>query len=89
MGAERVLREFLSYRTPAPLFLPKGQGFNGKSLDTPVVLPTWLSEEDVKHYTSKFEQKGFTGGLNYYRNLDRYVFLPCLFSLLLIPAAAD
>ncbi|KAJ6770955.1 EPOXIDE HYDROLASE [Salix koriyanagi] len=71
MGAERVLREFLSYRTPAPLFLPKGQGFNGKSLDTPVVLPTWLSEEDVKYYTSKFEQKGFTGGLNYYRNLDR------------------
>ncbi|KAF9673271.1 hypothetical protein SADUNF_Sadunf10G0006900 [Salix dunnii] len=71
MGTERVLMECLSYRTPAPLFLPKGQGFNGKSLDTPIVLPTWLSEEDVKYYTSKFEQKGFAGGLNYYRNLDR------------------
>ncbi|PNT14097.1 hypothetical protein POPTR_010G010800v4 [Populus trichocarpa] len=71
IGTEKVLKEFLTYRTPAPIFLPKGQGFNGKPLDTPVVLPSWLSEEDVKYYTSKFEQKGFTGGLNYYRNLDR------------------
>ncbi|KAL9353527.1 hypothetical protein Peur_056207 [Populus x canadensis] len=71
IGTEKVLKEFLTYRTPAPLFIPKGQGFNGKPLDTPIVLPSWLSEEDVKYYTSKYEQKGFTGGLNYYRNLDR------------------
>ncbi|KAJ8766760.1 hypothetical protein K2173_007827 [Erythroxylum novogranatense] len=70
MGTERVMKEFLAYRTPGPLFLPKGKGF-GKPLDSPIELPSWLSEEDVKYYVSKFEKKGFTGGLNYYRNLDR------------------
>lgn len=69
------MKEFLTYRTPGPIFLPKGKGFGGP-LDSPIVLPSWLSEEDVKYYTSKFEKKGFTGGLNFYRNLDLYVPLP-------------
>ncbi|KAJ4824135.1 hypothetical protein Tsubulata_051535 [Turnera subulata] len=69
MGTERVMKEFLTYRTPGPLFFPKGKGF-GHPLDVPIALPPWLSEEDVQYYTSKFEKKGFTGGLNYYRNLD-------------------
>ncbi|GAV65331.1 Abhydrolase_6 domain-containing protein [Cephalotus follicularis] len=33
-------------------------------------LPSWLSEEDINHYATKFNQKGFTGGVNYYRALD-------------------
>ncbi|PNT14096.1 hypothetical protein POPTR_010G010700v4 [Populus trichocarpa] len=70
-GTERVLKELLTHRVAGPLFLPKGKGLNGAPLDAPIVLPSWLSEEDFKYYTNKFEQKGFTGGLNYYRNLDR------------------
>ncbi|GMP60841.1 hypothetical protein CsSME_00023543 [Camellia sinensis var. sinensis] len=69
MGTKRVLKNFLTYRNPGPLFLPKGKGF-GDSPDTPIALPSWLSEEDVDYYATKYEQTGFTGGLNYYRALD-------------------
>jgi pimeloyl-ACP methyl ester carboxylesterase len=33
--------------------------------------PTWLTEQDLRVYVEAFERTGFTGGLNYYRNLDR------------------
>ncbi|MFG3366830.1 alpha/beta fold hydrolase [Streptomyces sp. NPDC090032] len=33
--------------------------------------PHWLSDEELAYYVKTFEQTGFTGGLNYYRNLDR------------------
>ncbi|EXC03945.1 Epoxide hydrolase 2 [Morus notabilis] len=70
IGIDRVLREFLTYRHPGPLFLPKGKGFE-RPVDVPISLPDWLSEEDLKYYVSKFEKTGFTGGINYYRNIDR------------------
>ncbi|XP_002516953.3 epoxide hydrolase A [Ricinus communis] len=69
LGTERVIKEFLTYRYPGPLFLPKGKAFN-RSPENPLVLPSWLSEEDAQYYVGKFEEKGFTGGLNLYRNLD-------------------
>lgn len=69
MGTARVLKNFLTYRQPVTLFLPKGKGF-GDSPDTPIVLPSWLTEEDVNYYVTKYDKRGFTGGLNYYRNLD-------------------
>jgi pimeloyl-ACP methyl ester carboxylesterase len=31
----------------------------------------WLSEEDLDVYVESFERTGFTGGLNWYRNIDR------------------
>src|SRR2546421_168131 len=34
-------------------------------------VPPWLSEDDVRVYVETFERTGFTGGLNYYRNIDR------------------
>jgi pimeloyl-ACP methyl ester carboxylesterase len=33
--------------------------------------PAWLSEEDLDVYVRAFERTGFSGGLNYYRNIDR------------------
>jgi pimeloyl-ACP methyl ester carboxylesterase len=39
--------------------------------DEPPRRPSWLAEEDLEVYVSSFERTGFTGGLNYYRNLDR------------------
>ncbi len=33
--------------------------------------PEWLSEEDLEVYVETFERTGFTGGLNWYRNIDR------------------
>ncbi|CAL5198909.1 unnamed protein product [Lathyrus oleraceus] len=69
IGTERVLKEFFTYRNPGPLYLPKGKGF-GHPNDSPIVLPSWLSEEECKYYASKFDKTGFTGALNYYRNID-------------------
>jgi pimeloyl-ACP methyl ester carboxylesterase len=31
----------------------------------------WLSEQELAVYVKAFEQTGFTGGLNWYRNIDR------------------
>ncbi len=33
--------------------------------------PDWLAEEDLQVYIDAFEKTGFTGGLNWYRNMDR------------------
>jgi len=33
--------------------------------------PAWLSEEELNVYVEAFERTGFTGGLNWYRNIDR------------------
>jgi pimeloyl-ACP methyl ester carboxylesterase len=50
--------------------VPPGRGFLD-ILTEPEVLPDWLDESDVDTFTSEFEPTGFTGGLNWYRNLDR------------------
>jgi pimeloyl-ACP methyl ester carboxylesterase len=33
--------------------------------------PRWLSEQELGVYVEAFERTGFTGGLNWYRNIDR------------------
>ncbi|KAL8481474.1 hypothetical protein ACS0TY_027836 [Phlomoides rotata] len=66
IGTKSVLKNFLAYRKPGPLYLPKGKAFP----DTPITLPPWLSEQDVDYYAAKYEATGFTGPLNYYRALD-------------------
>ncbi|KAI4349680.1 hypothetical protein L6164_010240 [Bauhinia variegata] len=68
-GTARIIKKFLASRDPRPPCVPKEIGFGGKP-GTHVALPSWLSEEDVNYYATKFDQKGFTGALNYYRALD-------------------
>jgi pimeloyl-ACP methyl ester carboxylesterase len=46
----------------------------GGVLDTcpePDVLPEWLTEADLDVYVAEYADRGFTGGLNWYRNHDR------------------
>ncbi|KAL3505703.1 hypothetical protein ACH5RR_031085 [Cinchona calisaya] len=69
IGVKNFMKKILTYRTPSPLFFPKGKGLGGLP-DSPDVLPSWLTEEDVDYYVSKFEKTGFTGGVNYYRALN-------------------
>lgn len=38
---------------------------------TPPGLPPWLEEKDLNEAAEEFQRTGFTGGLNYYRNMDR------------------
>jgi len=51
-------------------------------LDTaslPETLPGWLTEQDIDVFSRTFEQTGFRGGLNWYRNIDRlWEFTPFL-----------
>ncbi len=39
----------------------------------PDTLPPWLTEEDLDYYVAQYEQSGFRGPLNWYRNIDRNV----------------
>ena len=34
-------------------------------------LPGWLSAAELDRYVEEFRRTGFTGGLNWYRNMDR------------------
>ncbi|KAI9196579.1 hypothetical protein LWI28_025134 [Acer negundo] len=70
LSTETILKEFFSYRNPGPLFLPKGKGF-GHSPDAQITLPSWLPKEEFNYYCTKYEKKGFTSGINYYRNIDK------------------
>ena len=37
----------------------------------PAPLPAWLTEEDLDYYVAQYEQSGFRGPINWYRNIDR------------------
>jgi len=52
--------------------------------------PPWFSQKDLDYYIGEFTRAGFTGGLNYYRNIDsnwelmkpytdRFIDIPVLF----------
>ena len=74
---------------------PDAEGFIDR-IPEPDGLPDWLSQDELDHYISEFTRTGFTGGLNWYRNMDRNwettpelagakTSVPCLF----IGGAAD
>jgi len=51
--------------------LPRDAGWFRMLGDVPDALPGWLSDADLDEFTRSFERSGFTGPLNWYRNLDR------------------
>lgn len=55
---------------PKHLVVPDGGGILD-ILAEPSALPSWLAEADLDAYAADFERTGFTGGLNWYRNIDR------------------
>ncbi|KAJ6359700.1 hypothetical protein OIU77_003829 [Salix suchowensis] len=68
-GTAEVLKKILTGRRPGPPLLPKENPF-GIYPENPITLPSWLTEADLSFYATKYSQKGFTGGLNFYRALD-------------------
>jgi pimeloyl-ACP methyl ester carboxylesterase len=44
---------------------------NAPPPQAPSKLPPWLTEADLDFLEGEFKRTGFTGGLNYYRNMDR------------------
>jgi pimeloyl-ACP methyl ester carboxylesterase len=51
-------------------FVPPGGGFLA-ACPAPGTLPGWLAGEDIAVFAGEFAGPGFTGPLNWYRNLDR------------------
>ncbi len=49
---------------------PGPMGFIDR-LAEPAARPDWISADELDHYIAEFTRTGFTGGLNWYRNLDR------------------
>ena len=49
---------------------PGPEGFIDR-LSEPDGLPDWISQDELDHYITEFSRTGFTGGLNWYRNMDR------------------
>jgi len=68
-STKQLMKNILMGRTARPPILNDGTGL-GFHPDATRPLPNWLSQEDLSYYTSKFEKTGFTGGLNYYRNIN-------------------
>ncbi|KAD5317280.1 hypothetical protein R6Q59_032613 [Mikania micrantha] len=69
MGYQTFMKKIMTLRDPGPLILPKGKGFPHSPPDVPVILPPWLSEQDIEYFATQHEKAGITGGLNYYRAL--------------------
>jgi len=52
------------------MFANDGRGFVDR-LPESDGLPAWLSQDELDHYAAEFTRTGFTGAINWYRNLDR------------------
>jgi pimeloyl-ACP methyl ester carboxylesterase len=55
---------------PGMSLIPPGGGFLDAAADA-AELPAWLTQDDIDEYIREYAQSGFTGALNWYRNLDR------------------
>ncbi|MGH9840009.1 MAG: alpha/beta fold hydrolase [Blastocatellia bacterium] len=71
----RMVYFTISGDLPAEL-RPRRKPATAKFLDgmtDPAQLPAWLTEEDLDYYVAQYEQSGFRGPLNWYRNIDRNI----------------
>jgi pimeloyl-ACP methyl ester carboxylesterase len=66
----RMLYAISGDAPPLAPIVPEGGGFLDICPD-PDTLPGWLTEEDIATFVTEYEQSGFTGPLNWYRNWDR------------------
>ncbi|EHI13103.1 alpha/beta fold hydrolase [Mycolicibacterium thermoresistibile] len=71
----RTMRRMFGGLTSDPdaahrMLQPGPAGFIDR-LPEPEALPDWLTAEELDHYIAEFTRTGFTGGLNWYRNMDR------------------
>ncbi|MES2749767.1 MAG: alpha/beta hydrolase [Pseudomonadota bacterium] len=60
----------VTFGVDSSLYLKDGFGFLGD----PAIerkLPGWISAEDHAHVVETYKRTGFSGGLNWYRNIDR------------------
>ncbi len=74
----RTMRRLLAGPKPSEMepgdvgtLLAKGEGgFIDRLPEPKGPLPNWLSQQDLDFYVAQFARTGFTGGINWYRNLN-------------------
>ena len=79
LGADpaKTMTRFLAGVAPgdgsgaARMFAPYGEMGMVDRLPEAHGLPSWLTQDELDHYIAEFSRTGFTGGLNWYRNLER------------------
>ncbi|XP_020597370.1 uncharacterized protein LOC110037130, partial [Phalaenopsis equestris] len=64
------LKGLLTSRYAGPFLIPKDDRFKER-FSQEITLPAWLSEADIDYFATKLNKTGFTGGINYYRNIDK------------------
>ncbi|XP_050292271.1 uncharacterized protein LOC126733128 [Quercus robur] len=81
-----VMKKFLLLTKTDYLVAPPGMEIIDY-LETPSVLPKWITEEELQVYADKFQESGFTGPLNYYRamNLNWELLAPWQGSKITVP----
>lgn len=73
--------------TPNPFNMVSREKGLLSALPKPEIIP-WINEKDLDVYIKAFTKTGFSGGLNYYRNLDRNrELLSCFNGLRIMPPA--
>jgi pimeloyl-ACP methyl ester carboxylesterase len=65
-----VLRTPTKEVNPLVTMVPRQGGWLSR-MPEPTALPAWLTEPDLDFYAGEFARTGFSGGLNWYRNIDR------------------
>ncbi|MFI0739893.1 alpha/beta fold hydrolase [Streptomyces sp. NPDC021100] len=73
-GTFRGLLTAASGDSPTPMGVVAGGGSSTAALPRPERLPGWLTEADIEVFAGEYARHGeraFTGGLNWYRNIDR------------------
>ena len=72
MSADGPMRTRPPGASPAGM-VPRAGGLRARwnALEVPETLPSWCREVDIDVVANDFARTGFTGGLNYYRNIDR------------------
>lgn len=64
-----VMKKFFLITKPELPIAPPGMEIIDY-LETPSVLPPWITEDEIQVFADKYQESGFTGGLNYYRAMD-------------------
>jgi pimeloyl-ACP methyl ester carboxylesterase len=67
----RTILYSLSGESAGMTLIPAGAGFLDAAGAVPQALPAWLTDQDIDAYVTQYAKSGFTGPLNWYRNLDR------------------
>ncbi|KAB7835355.1 alpha/beta fold hydrolase [Streptomyces mobaraensis] len=73
-GSFRRLLTAASGDSPTPMGVVAERGASLATMPEPERLPGWLTEADIEVFTGEYARHGeraFTGGLNWYRNIDR------------------